>query len=156
MSFPPNSPFHFLNFRSKDRTEEDDEEDDREIDSHEEEDGDGMRFVSSDFDDADIFVTDNKIVPSHPASYNVAAVGSGEEAFLSPPKYAKRISPPSSMTSFSSSVAHRYFRRMSPPNASYLERSASSVPFGFNLGNGFQLNAVDFWHQKIFKVGLGD
>ncbi|TYK13457.1 uncharacterized protein E5676_scaffold461G00220 [Cucumis melo var. makuwa] len=34
------------------------------------------------------------------------------------------------MTSFSSSVAHRCFRRMSPPNASYLERSASSVPFG--------------------------
>ncbi|KAA0040823.1 SEC12-like protein 2 [Cucumis melo var. makuwa] len=29
--------------------------------------------------DADIFVTDNKIVPSHPASYYVATVGGGEE-----------------------------------------------------------------------------
>ncbi|KAA0053271.1 SEC12-like protein 2 [Cucumis melo var. makuwa] len=91
---------HFFSHshRSKDRIEEDDEEDDREIDSHEEEDENDVsaawfpstslksKHQPSQYEDlphqstdADIFVTDNKIVPSHPASYYVAAVGGGEE-----------------------------------------------------------------------------
>ncbi|XP_022961752.1 uncharacterized protein LOC111462427 [Cucurbita moschata] len=89
--------------------------------------------------DALVSITSDEDLANLIEEYDRAASSSSSlkiRAFLFPPKYAKRISPPSSMPSFSSSssslssmsAAHRCFRRMSPPHASYLERSASAVP----------------------------
>ncbi|KAG7029217.1 hypothetical protein SDJN02_07554, partial [Cucurbita argyrosperma subsp. argyrosperma] len=86
--------------------------------------------------DALVSITSDEDLANLIEEYDRAASSSSSfkiRAFLFPPKYAKRISPPSSMASFSSSLssmsaAHRCFRRMSPPHASYLERSASAVP----------------------------
>lgn len=88
--------------------------------------------------DALVSITSDEDLANLIEEYDRAASPSSSlkiRAFLSPPKYAKRISPPSSMASFSSSpspssmsVVYRCFRRMSPPNVSYLERSASAVP----------------------------
>ncbi|XP_023545453.1 uncharacterized protein LOC111804876 isoform X2 [Cucurbita pepo subsp. pepo] len=90
--------------------------------------------------DALVSITSDEDLANLIEEYDRAASSSSSSslkirAFLFPPKYAKRISPPSSMASFSSSsslssmsAAHRCFRRMSPPHASYLERSASAVP----------------------------
>ncbi|KAL4034451.1 hypothetical protein IC575_007591 [Cucumis melo] len=100
--------------------------------------------------DALVSVTSDEDLANLIEEYDRAASPSSSlkiKAFLSPPKYGKRISPPSSMTSFSSSVAHRCFRRMSPPNASYLERSASSVPFGVYNIQGSCASSHMFLHS---------
>lgn len=106
--------------------------------------------------DALVSVTSDEDLANLVEEYDRAASPSSSlkiRAFLSPPKYAKRISPPSSMASFSSSslsmlVAHRCFRRrMSPPNASYLERSASAVPFSVYNIQGSSTSGQLFIHN---------